>query len=117
MFRRLSALFLIVLFALAVFPASAQQANPAPNTIVVTNLNDDGTGSLRQAIADSADSGTITFAPGLSGTIAISKPIELTRNLTIQGPTSGVLTISNTKDSGVFVINLKITFNLSSLTI
>ncbi|MHB8630162.1 MAG: choice-of-anchor Q domain-containing protein [Aggregatilineales bacterium] len=117
MFRRLSALSLVVLFALAFAPAYAQQANPATNTIVVTNLNDSGAGSLRQAISDSTDGGAITFSVGLSGTIAISKPIELIRNLTIQGPTSSVLAISNTKDSGVFVINLTVNVHLSNLTI
>ncbi|MHB8629131.1 MAG: choice-of-anchor Q domain-containing protein [Aggregatilineales bacterium] len=71
MFRRFSALSLIVLFALAFAPAYAQQATPAAtaNTIVVTNLNPNGPGSLDDAFGRVLPGGTITFAPGLKGTI------------------------------------------------
>lgn len=75
--RRLSALSLVLLFALAVVPAYARRAPPAANTIVVTNLNDDGPGSLRQAIADASDGVSITFATGLTGTIALDRPSRL----------------------------------------
>ena len=44
------------------------------NYLTVTNLNDSGAGSLRQAMADtnSDGSGDIVFQPGLTGTIALA---------------------------------------------
>lgn len=50
----------------------------AVSALQVTNTNDSGPGSLRQAIIDSAPGGTIDFAPGLSGhTIVLSAPGSL----------------------------------------
>src|SRR5579859_4004123 len=101
MFRRLSVLSLVVLFALAVMPASAQQANPVPRTIVVTNLNTDGPGSLRQALTDAQSGDTITFATGLTGTILLDRPplkggedkIFIRRSFSIVGPGSNLISI------------------------
>ncbi len=46
---------------------------PPPTELVVTNLDDSGSGSLRDALARIADDGTITFDPGLAGgTITLS---------------------------------------------
>ncbi|HUO06846.1 MAG TPA: LamG-like jellyroll fold domain-containing protein [Phycisphaerae bacterium] len=54
----------------------------------VSNLNDSGPGSLRQAILDTnASTGTqiIAFTPGLSGTISLSSPLPTpTNNLILQ---------------------------------
>src|SRR5262249_15453 len=38
----------------------------------VTNLNDAGAGSLRQAILDTPAGGTVDFQPGLAGTITLT---------------------------------------------
>jgi hypothetical protein len=40
---------------------------PPPTELVVTNLDDGGPGSLREALALIADGGTITFDPALTG--------------------------------------------------
>ena len=40
---------------------------PPPTALVVTNLDDSGPGSLREALALIADGGTITFDPALAG--------------------------------------------------
>ena len=40
---------------------------PPPTSLVVTNLNDSGPGSLREALSLIADGGTVTFDPGLAG--------------------------------------------------
>ena len=59
------AFYLVLLIGICLIPfALAQRTNrrtPA-NVITVTNLNDSGPGSLRQALADASDGDTITFA-------------------------------------------------------
>ena len=65
-------------------------------TFTVTNANATGAGSLKQAILDANAAGgadTITFAPGVTGTI---KPgaLTITGPTTISGPGASVLTIS-----------------------
>jgi len=61
----------------------------------VSNTNDAGAGSLRQAVLDanaSPGDDTITFDTGLGGIIALtSGQIEYTDNLTIQGPADGLI--------------------------
>ncbi|GAB6011743.1 beta strand repeat-containing protein [Viscerimonas tarda] len=55
--------------------------------ITVANADDSGTGSLRQAIADIADGGIISFAPGMAGqTIALTTArLEIAKSVTIAG--------------------------------
>jgi hypothetical protein len=80
---------------------------PAP--FIVTNLNDGGAGSLRQAITlanAAADADTITFAAGLSGTINLSLvgaddtnaggDLDILNPVSIQGPGANVLTVRQT---------------------
>ncbi|MBN2002406.1 MAG: right-handed parallel beta-helix repeat-containing protein, partial [Anaerolineae bacterium] len=71
-----------------------QQAARAA-TLTVTNANDSGEGSLRQAIADAFDGDTITFAGDY--TIYLDSQLELTKTLTIDGSGHAV-TVSG--DSG-----------------
>ncbi len=70
------------------------------DTITVTNTNDAGAGSLRQAIIDVMAGGTIVVPPGsyivASGELAISK------SLTISGAGAASTTISNVGSSRVF---------------
>lgn len=55
-------------------------------TLTVTNGNDSGAGSLRQAILDAALGDTIGFDPSLAGrTIALNSQINLEKDLTIDG--------------------------------
>lgn len=52
--------------------------------LTVTNTNDSGAGSLRQAIIDTAPGGVVDFAPGLSGqTVTLSSEIVLAKALTV----------------------------------
>ncbi len=72
-------------------------------TITVTNLNNTGTGSLRQAVAGAAAGSTIVFQTGLSGTITLDSQIDLNKNLTIDG-TGATITISGNDATRIFSI-------------
>src|SRR5205085_5717173 len=75
-------------------------------TLTVTNTNDSGAGSLRDAInAADYDGDTINFAPGVTGTITLtSGHLVITKNLTISGPGANVLTISGGMASRIFYV-------------
>jgi hypothetical protein len=98
--------------------ASATPATQA-NTITVTNTNDSGPGSLRQAIADAAPGDTINFnlsdCPCVitltSGELLIRKP------LTINGPGAKTLSIDGNNNSRVFSIIQSGTVTLAGLTV
>jgi hypothetical protein len=73
-----------------------------PLTATVTNLNDAGAGSLRQALADIGSGGTIDFQPGLSGVIAVDTPLVAHRAMTIDGPGHATLAIARNTSAGNF---------------
>jgi hypothetical protein len=77
--------------------------NALPATIiVVTNTNDSGPGSLRNALAIANDGDTID-ATGVSGTILLtSGELQITHNVTINGPGVGNLTVNGNATSRVF---------------
>ncbi len=59
-------------------------------TLTVTNLNDTGTGSLRQACTSAASGDDIVFQAGLAGSISFMSEINLgTKALTITGNSNG----------------------------
>jgi hypothetical protein len=80
-----------------------------PSVYTVTNLHDDGAGSLRRAIQTAnanpgADS--IKFAPGLHGTITLtSGELDVTDDLTITGPGANLLTVSGNDASRVLDVS------------
>jgi hypothetical protein len=90
-----------------------------PSTLTVTSTADSGPGSLRYEIAAAKNKDTIVFAPSLDGqTITLtSGELDVTKNLTIQGPGAGQLTISGGGSSRVFEVANKTTVTLSGLTI
>jgi hypothetical protein len=74
------------------------------NTLTVTNTNDSGSGSLRDAIAAANAGDTIEFS--VTGTIMLtSGSLALDNNLTITGPGAAQLAISGSRESPVFVVN------------
>jgi hypothetical protein len=74
------------------------------NIITVTNTNDSGPGSLRQAMADAND-GDIINAAVVSGSIKLSSgELLVNKNLTINGPGAEKLAVENTRLSRVFEI-------------
>jgi hypothetical protein len=86
------------------------------DTITVTNTNDSGAGSLRQALADANDGDTITFA--VSGTIGLtSGELLVDKSITISGPGVDNLAVDSNAKSRVFYIASGKTVSLSGLTI
>ena len=93
-------------------------------TFTVTNTNDSGAGSLRQAILDSnaADgSNTIEFDTSLIGqTITILSDLPISANAVINGDIDGDLfgndiTISSTEDTSLFILDSDgVTFDSSA---
>lgn len=53
--------------------------------VTVTNLQNSGAGSLRQALADANSATWIRFAKGLSGTIQLNSPLDMEPDVTIDG--------------------------------
>src|SRR5437660_3069362 len=72
-------------------------------TITVTNTNDSGPGSLRQALAAANDGDTITFA--VTGAINLtSGELVINRNITISGPGADLLAVSRAANAAPFRI-------------
>src|SRR5262245_17251994 len=73
------------------------------DTITVTNTNDSGPGSLRQAILDANDGDTINFA--VTGTIGLtSDELILDKSITISGPGANMLTVARAQGAPIFRI-------------
>ena len=77
-------------------------------TFNVTNLNDSGTGSLRQAISDAnaaAGADAITFQAGLTGTITLtSGQLVVTDSVDVQGPGQAVITVDGNNATRIFYL-------------
>ena len=119
-FPTLGGLLLLALPCTALI--GAQYFRPHAATITVTNTNDSGPGSLRQALADVPDGGTIQFNPALNGqTITLtSAELIINRSITISGPGPGLLTVSRDQQATNFRIFHLVpnhTVEISGLTI
>ena len=101
------------------WPAVAR-AQEAPASIVVTSAEDSGAGTLRQALADVATGGTITFADDM--TIYLAGTLTLGRDVTIDGAGHAV-TISGDSDQDgagevrAFDVHNMVGLTLNNLTI
>ena len=81
--------------------------------ITVTNTNDSGPGSLRQALAVAHDGDRVTFA--VSGTITLtSGALVVAKNVTISGPGADHLSIVGMPFQSVFSVGAA---TISGLTI
>jgi predicted outer membrane repeat protein len=91
-----------------------------PSTLTVTNNFDSGAGSLRAEIAAAQSKDTIVFALGQAPQVITltSGELDITQDLTIQGPGAGLLAISGGNTSRVFQVDGATTkVTLSGLTI
>ncbi len=107
--RRISASAAVLLLLIVSLPISL--VNPGAvlaGARVVTSLADDGSaGTLRYAIHYSSEGDTISFAPGLSGTIYLDSEagaLYIDHPLTIEGPGAGSIRIDGGDETQVLVI-------------
>src|SRR5262245_59515162 len=102
-----SAFYLLMIVAMCSIPCAIAQRNATshglPATIiVVTNTDDSGPGSLRDALANANDGDTID-ATGVSGTILLtSGELQIIHGVTINGPGAGTLAVNGNGSSRVF---------------
>ena len=103
---------LICLILICVAPISAHA-----NIITVTNTNDSGPGSLRQAFAIANDGDTID-ATGISGVITLTTgELLVSTSVTINGAGADVLAVDGNAMTTVFQINPLETVSISGFTI
>lgn len=104
--------------------AGASTTAPKATTAIftVTNTNDSGAGSLRQAVLDAngtAGADTITFSTFFDTprTITLlSGELPINGSMSINGPGASLLTISGNSSSRIFNITDNVTVNLSGMT-
>src|SRR6516164_5453678 len=96
--------------------ATAAKAGPCTNT--VQNNLDSGPGSLRYALANATNFETITFCPGLTGTIKLtSGQLTVSKGVTIVGPGANVLALDGNGSNRVFYVSSSLPVSISGLTI
>ena len=91
--RRIVRLTLMGILLISLTGCSAVSASASASALSVTNLNDSGPGSLRQAIVDATSGATITF--GVTGSIVLtSGELVVAKDLILSGPGAASLSIS-----------------------
>src|SRR5882724_8750218 len=84
------ALYLLLMLTVCMIPFSLAQrttakGNRPATTITVTNGNDSGAGSLRQALADANDGDTINFDPSVGTVTLTTAELAIDKSLTLSG--------------------------------
>ena len=87
-------------------------------TSTVTNTNDSGAGSLRQALADANDGDTIDFNLTYPATITLTTgQLVVGNSVTISGPGANNLTVDGNANDRVFYISPGKTVTIDGLTV
>lgn len=108
--RRTMGFFLLLALAACEDATQPPLEPPVPQfdhdpATLVTNLNDDGPGSLREVVFFAQSGSTIHFADALAGrTIVLNSPIPLSQSLTIEGPAAEGITISGGFNTAIFMV-------------
>lgn len=123
--RRNSRLLIVLILACA--SPFVRSSGAFAATFTVSNTNDSGSGSLRQAVLDSntaAGSDTIVFDAGVFGTpqtITLASTITINPatgdSLTIIGPGAGLLTVSGNNAVRIFTVSSGDTAAMSGMTL
>ncbi|MGD8472794.1 MAG: family 16 glycosylhydrolase [Anaerolineae bacterium] len=92
---------------------------PLPTEITVTNLNDSGSGSLRQALQDIAIGGTILFDPSLAGgTITLtSGPLVPSKDVTVDASGAPGLIVSGNHADRVLIVDPGLSVSIHDLVL
>jgi hypothetical protein len=86
-------------------------------SLVVSNTNDTGTGSLRRALEDAAPGDAVVFSPAVTGTITLtSGELLINKSIPIYGPGAKILAINGNAASRVLHSG-GVTASISGLTI
>ncbi|MEL6132148.1 MAG: choice-of-anchor Q domain-containing protein, partial [Bacteroidota bacterium] len=84
--------------------------------LAVTNLMDDGGGSLRQAIELTCPDGIIDLSQ-ITGRLSLASPLHIRKNITIQGNTQDALMLDGNDTVRILEIDPDVTLDLSHLTL
>jgi hypothetical protein len=102
-------------------PPCATPTPTATPTTIVTNTNDSGPGSLRQALADANDGDTINFDPALNGRNIGLTTAELVidKSITINGPGQNLLGVYRSSQTSFRIMHVMpgVTVTIAGLTI
>ena len=86
--------------------------------ISVTNGNDQGPGSLRQAILNASSGDAINFAPSITTVTLTSGELVIDKNLIITGPGANHLTVQGDVSARIFnITSSTVTVSISGITI
>jgi hypothetical protein len=116
--RWLTACAVIALASSSLALSTSQEAGAATQT--VSNCNDSGAGSLRQAVLAAASGDTVAFSPSLPcSTITLGSPIEIATNLSIDwtGGTELAVGKNGLSEFSIFGIEPGVAATIEGLTI
>jgi hypothetical protein len=100
----------------AAMPFFAAVISLHAGTITVTNTNDSGPGSLRQALVDATDGDTIELT--VTGAIGLTTgELLVNKSITISGPGADNLAVDANAKSRAFHIDVGMTVSISDLAI